>query len=113
MASLITYFYLFIAIIFEVIGTSALQASAQFTKIVPLIVMICSYLITFCFLALTLREMHVGVAYAIWSGVGIVLITLVGLYHFGQKLDPPAVLGMALIITGVVIMNVFSKSITH
>jgi len=113
MVSLATYIYLLLAIILEVIGTSALQASEQLTKVLPVVVMAVSYILSIWLLTLTLREMHVGVAYAIWAGLGIVLITLVGFYHFEQKLDWPAIAGIALIVAGVVIMNLFSKSITH
>ncbi len=89
-----TYFYLMTAVVFETIGTSALQASDQFTKPKPLVLTLICYGAAFYFLSLTLRVMPVGVAYAIWSGLGIVLIALIGLAWFGQKLDMPALVGL-------------------
>lgn len=97
------------AIVAETIATSAMKASDGFTKLVPSIVVVVGYGIAFYFLSITLRTIPVGIAYAIWSGVGIVLITLVGWILYGQKLDAPALIGMALIVTGVVVMNAFSK----
>jgi len=108
-----TFVYLIIAIILEGIGTSALQASEQFTKPKPLILTAIGYATSFYFLSLVLRTMPVGIAYAIWSGLGIVLITLVGLVWFGQKLDMPAVIGLALIIAGVGTINLFSSTVSH
>jgi small multidrug resistance pump len=108
-----TYIALGIAIALEVVGTSALQASQQFTRTVPTIIMAVSYLSAFYFLSLALRTIPVGIAYAIWSGLGIVLISIVGLVVFKQKLDLPAVLGLAMIVGGVVVVNVFSKAVTH
>ena len=108
-----TYIALGIAIALEVVGTSALQASQQFTRTVPTIVMAVSYLSAFYFLSLALRTIPVGIAYAIWSGLGIVLISIVGLVVFKQKLDLPAVLGLAMIVGGVVVVNAFSKAVTH
>jgi len=98
-----------IAIVAETIATSAMKASDGFTKAGPSTIVIAGYAIAFYFLSLTLRTIPVGVAYAIWSGVGIILIAAAGWLLYGQKLDLPAVIGMALIIAGVVIMNVFSK----
>jgi small multidrug resistance pump len=108
-----TYFYLMTAVVFETIGTSALQASDQFTKPKPLVLTLICYGAAFYFLSLTLRVMPVGVAYAIWSGLGIVLIALIGLAWFGQKLDMPALVGLALIIAGVIVINLFSKTVAH
>ena len=108
-----TYLYLITAIVFEVIGTAALQASEQFTRPKPLILTAFGYIVAFYFLSLVLRTMPVGIAYAIWSGLGVVLITLVGLVWFGQRLDAPAIAGLALIITGVAIINLFSKTVVH
>ncbi|MDU6411647.1 MAG: multidrug efflux SMR transporter [Yersiniaceae bacterium] len=101
------------AIVAEVIATSALKASDGFTRPGPVLLMAAGYGIAFYLLSLTLRTLPVGVAYAIWSGVGVVLITLVGWLLFGQKLDAPALIGMALIVAGVVIMNLFSHSVSH
>jgi small multidrug resistance pump len=108
-----TFLYLIVAIVLEVIGTSALQASEQFTKPKPLILTAIGYAVSFYFLSLVLRSMPVGIAYAIWSGLGVVLITLVGLVWFGQKLDTPAFIGLALIIAGVCTINLFSTTISH
>jgi multidrug transporter EmrE-like cation transporter len=99
-----------IAIVAETIATSAMKSSEGFTKLVPSIIVVIGYGIAFYFLSQTLKSIPVGVAYAIWSGVGIVLISLTGWLLFGQKLDAPALIGMALIICGVVVMNVFSRS---
>lgn len=99
-----------IAIVAETIATSAMKSSEGFTRVVPSIIVLLGYGIAFYFLSITLRTIPVGIAYAIWSGVGIVLITLVGWTVFGQKLDAPALIGMALIIAGVVTMNVFSNA---
>lgn len=101
-----------IAIVAETIATSAMKACEGFTKTIPSIIVVVGYAIAFYCLSLTLKSIPVGVAYAIWSGVGIVLISLAGWIIFGQKLDAAAMIGMALIIAGVVIMNVFSRS-TH
>lgn len=108
-----SYLYLAIAIVSEVIGTSALKASEQFTRPVPSLITLVAFASAFYFLSLTLRTMPVGIAYAIWSGVGIVLISLIALVLFGQKLDLPAVIGMGLIVAGVVVINAFSKSVAH
>lgn len=107
------WWILFIAIIAEVIATSALRASEGFSKPLPSLVVVLGYVIAFYCLSLTLKSIPVGVAYAVWSGVGIVLIALVAWLVAGQRLDLPAVLGMALILSGVVVMNVFSKVQAH
>ncbi|MDO6442052.1 multidrug efflux SMR transporter [Marinobacter sp. 2_MG-2023] len=108
-----SYLYLAIAIVAEVAGTAALKSSEGFTNLLPSIVVVVGYSIAFYFLSLVLKTIPVGVAYAIWSGAGIVLISVFGLAIFGQNLDLPAIVGMALIIIGIVIMNVFSTSIQH
>ena len=105
--------YLSIAILAEVIGTSALKSSEGFTKIIPSTVVVTGYGIAFFFLSLTLENIPVGIAYAIWSGVGIVLISIIGYFFYKQSLDPPAMVGIAFIITGVLIINLFSKSVSH
>ncbi|OZI24644.1 MULTISPECIES: SMR family transporter [Bordetella] len=105
--------YLGSAILAEVIATSALKSADGFTRLWPSVITVAGYAVAFYFLALTLRDIPVGVAYAIWSGVGIVLISLVGALFFKQHLDAPALLGMGLIIAGVVVMNLFSKSVGH
>ncbi|OBZ92494.1 transporter [Pararhizobium polonicum] len=107
------YAMLVLAIIFEVLGTSAMQVAQHFTRLVPTVIMVVCYAIAFYFLSYTLRVIPVGIAYAIWSGLGIVLISLVGYFGFGQKLDFAALLGLGLIIAGVVVLNLFSKSTFH
>lgn len=107
------YLWLAIAIVSEVIGTSALKASQEFTRLVPSLISVGAFLCALFCLSLTLRTVPVGVAYAIWSGIGIVLISLIALVLFGQKLDAPALIGMALIIAGVLVINLFSKSTAH
>lgn len=107
------WLFLSVAIVSEVVATSALKASDGFTQLWPSVVVIAGYVIAFFFLSLTLRTMPVGVAYAIWSGVGIVLVTLIAWYIFEQSLDIPAIIGLTLIVTGVVILQVFSKSSAH
>ena len=105
--------YLFFAVLAETIGTTALQASQQFTRLGPSIIVVVSYAIAFYLLSLTLKTMPVGIMYAIWSGLGIVLIAGIGLIVFGQRLDWPAILGIGLILAGIVIINLFSKSTVH
>ena len=108
-----TYLYLFIAIVAEVIATSSLKASASFTRLWPAVVTLVGYIIAFFFLTLVLRTIPTGIAYAIWSGVGIVLISVVGWVVFKQKLDLPAIIGLGLIIAGVLVVNLFSKTVGH
>jgi small multidrug resistance pump len=108
-----TYLYLTIAIVAEVIATSALKASEGFTRLGPSLFVVAGYSVAFYSLSLCLRTMSIGVAYAIWCGVGIVLIALIGWLVLGQKLDLPALAGMSLIMAGVVVINVFSTSIRH
>ena len=109
----VAYIYLVIAVIAETIGTSALQASAQFSKFWPSVIVVFGYGIAFYFLGLTLKYVPVGIAYALWSGMGIVFISIIGIIVFSQKLDLAAVIGMLLIITGIVVIQVFSSSSTH
>jgi small multidrug resistance pump len=105
------WIYLTIAIWAEVIATSALKASEGFTRPAPSTVVVMGYATAFYFLSLTLRSIPVGVAYAVWSGMGIVLISIIGALFFKQNLDTPAILGMALIVAGVVVIQVFSKTV--
>ena len=107
------YFYLAIAIVAEVIATNALKASEEFTKLVPSLVVVVGYGAAFYFLSLVLKVIPVGIAYAIWAGMGIVLVAIVAAIVFKQMPDIPAIVGMTLIIAGVVIINVFSKTVTH
>ncbi|NLG67621.1 MAG: QacE family quaternary ammonium compound efflux SMR transporter [Actinobacteria bacterium] len=102
-----------LAIAFEVTGTAFLQGSQQFTKLVPTVLMAVCYVASFYFLSHTLKTIPVGLAYAIWSGLGVVLISLIGWLVFRQSLDLAAVIGLAFIIVGVIIVNAFSKSLTH
>ncbi len=104
---------LIIAIVAEVIGTSALRASDGFSRLWPSVLVIVGYAVAFYFLSLTLKTIPMGVSYAIWSGVGIVLISLVGWLVFDQTLDTPALAGMGLIVTGVLVINIFSTSAGH
>lgn len=110
---LLTYLYLFVAIIFEVIATTALKQTDGFTRLLPSLMTILGYALAFYFLALTLRIMPVGIVYAIWSGAGIILITAIGWLLFRQSLDLPALVGMGLIMAGVLVINLFSKSVVH
>jgi len=105
--------FLFAAIVSEVIATSALKASEGFTVLIPSIIVAVGYSAAFYFLSLTLRTIPVGMAYAIWSGVGVALITLIGWFVFNQKLDVPALLGIVLIVSGVVVLYGFSESVAH
>ena len=107
------WIFLLVAIAFEVVGTSALKDTEGFTKLVPSLVAIAGYGAAFYFLSLTLKTMPVGVVYAIWSGVGVVLISLVGWVGFRQHLDAAALLGIALIVAGVAVINLLSKSLPH
>ena len=107
------YVYLALAIIAEVIATTALKSSQEFTKLVPSLVVVLGYGSAFYFLSLVLKTIPVGIAYAIWSGVGIVLITIVAAIIFKQIPDIPAFIGMLLIVCGVVVINVFSKTTVH
>lgn len=107
------YLILFAAVVFETIGTSALQASQQFTRLVPSVTVVVAYVISFILLGWALKFMPVGIAYAIWSGLGIVLIAGIGYALFGQRLDLPAVLGLTLILAGIVVINLFSSTASH
>ena len=105
--------FLIIAIVAEVAGTTALKASDGFTRLVPSVAVVLSYGVAFFFLSLTLRSMPVGIAYAIWSGLGIVLISAAAYVFYRQSLDVPALIGIALIMAGVVTVNLFSNSAGH
>ena len=107
------YAVLVVAIVFEVLGTSAMQAAQHFTRPLPTAMMVVCYAVAFFCLSYTLRSIPVGIAYAIWSGLGIVLISAVGYFAFGQKLDFAAMAGLGLIISGVLVLNLFSKSTFH
>jgi len=107
------YVYLALAILTETVGTSAIQASQQFTRLWPSLLVVIGYTASFYFMALTLRVMPIGIVYAIWSGVGIVLIAAIGYAVYDQKLDAPAVAGITLIVAGIVVIQLFSATKTH
>lgn len=113
MSLIASYAALGAAIVLEVVGTTFLQKSEQFTRTIPTVVMAACYLGAFYLLSLVLKTIPVGLAYAIWSGLGIVLISAVGYFVFRQTLDTAALVGLAFIVVGVVIVNGFSKSIAH
>lgn len=107
------FIFLSIAIIAEVIATSALKSADGFTRIIPSTIVIIGYGVAFYFLSLTLKTIPVGLAYAIWSGLGITLVSAIGYFLYDQKLDLPAILGLLLILAGVFVINIFSKSAAH
>lgn len=108
-------YYLFLAgaIVFEIIGTNALKAAAGFTRLGPSILTVSAYVGAFYLLGLSLKGISLGIAYAIWAGVGIVLTAVAAFLIFRERPDLPAILGMGLIILGVVVINVFSKTVSH
>jgi len=108
-----TYVYLAIAIISEVAATSALKASLSFTQWLPSLVVVIGYSLAFYFMTLVLRTLPIGITYAIWSGVGMVLVAIIGAYVYHQTPDIPAMIGMGLIISGVVVIHLFSKTVVH
>lgn len=108
-----SWLYLAIAISAEILATTALKASTGFTRLYPSLITVAGYLVSFYFLALTLRVIPVGVAYAIWSGAGIVAISIIGYVMFKQTLDTAALIGIGFIVTGVLILNIFSKTAAH
>lgn len=107
------YLYLALAIVFEIFATSALKAVDGFTRLMPSLLVVVGYGAAFFFLSLALRHLSIGIAYAIWSGAGIVLISVAAYFIYGQKLDAAALIGMGLIVAGVVIIQVFSRSQAH
>lgn len=109
----IGYLYLAIAIAAEVVATSALKASQGFTQTGPTLIVAAGYGVAFYFLSLVLKSVPVGVAYAIWSGVGIVLIAAIGWLFMKQSLDAGAIAGISLIVAGVIVIQLFSKSAAH
>ena len=108
-----SYAFLAIAIVAEVIATTALKASEGFSNLLPSVLVVVGYGVAFYCLSMTLRTLPVGIAYALWSGAGIVLVSLLGWLVYGQKLDPWAVLGIGLIMSGVLVLNLLSKSTAH
>ena len=107
------YIILMFAVLAETIGTTALQASQQFTKLVPSVIVVVAYGTAFYLLAIALKTFPVGIAYAMWSGFGIIFISIIGFVVFGQKLDLAAIVGLAMIIGGILVINLLSNSATH
>jgi len=107
------YLWLVLAIVAETVGTTALQASQQFTRLWPSVTVVLAYGIAFYLLSLVLRIMPVGVVYAVWSGLGVISIAIIGRVVFGQRLDAPALLGIALILAGVLVIHLFSRTAGH
>jgi len=107
------WIYLIVAIFGEVMGTSSLKMTEGFTKLTPSIIVIIGYSIAFYFLSLALKYIPLGIAYAIWCGIGIILVTLIGWFFYKQALDVPAITGIVLIAAGVLVINLFSKSLVH
>ncbi len=107
------YIFLSLAIIFEVIGSGFMKASDGFTKLVPSVITVVAFVFCFVFLSQALKSIPLGIAYAIWGGAGIVLTAIISVVVFKQTLDIPSIIGIILIVGGVVIMNFFSKSVTH
>ena len=108
-----TYLFLLIAVAFETFGSTCLQASQQFTRLWPSLGVLAGFGGAFWFFALVLKALPLGITYALWSGIGIVLVSAAGWLLYGQKLDAPALLGMALILAGVLVINLFSRSAGH
>lgn len=107
------YLFLALAIILEVIGSSFMKASNGFTKIIPTSITIIAYIVCFFFLSQAIKHIPLGIAYAIWGGLGIVLTAIISVVVFKQSLDLPAIIGIILIVSGVFVMNFFSKTATH
>lgn len=108
-----SYFFLAIAIVCEVVATSCLKASNEFKEWLPSLVVILGYIGSFYFMTLSFRKLSLGVVYATWSGLGIVLVAAFGFFFYKEKLDLPALVGMTLIIAGVLVMNLLSKTNIH
>lgn len=108
-----SWMYLAIAIAAEIVATTALKATEGFSRLYPTIITLIGYAVAFWFLSLTLRTIPVGIAYAVWSGAGIVAISLIGYFLYNQHLDTPALIGIVLIVIGVLVINIFSASATH
>ncbi|NQU29745.1 MAG: multidrug efflux SMR transporter [Anaerolineae bacterium] len=107
------YFYLALAIVAEMVATGALKASEEFTKFIPSMIVVIGYGVAFYFMTLVLRTIPIGITYAIWSGIGIVLIAILGVIFYKEIPDLPAIIGMGLIIAGVIVIHLFSKTISH
>ena len=111
--TMIAYVYLAFAIVFEVTATTFLVKSEQFTRLIPTLIMAVLYAISFYLLTITIKTIPIGIAYALWGGLGIVLTSLIALFFFKQTLDTAAVIGIAMIVGGVVVMNLLSNSVAH
>jgi len=107
------YLYLTLAILTEVIATTLLKSTEEFTKLVPSVIVVIAYLLSFYFLTLTLRTIPVGIAYAVWAGLGIFLVTLFAAFLYKQIPDMASMIGMVLIVSGVVVIHLFSKNTGH
>ncbi|MCC7272698.1 MAG: multidrug efflux SMR transporter [Alphaproteobacteria bacterium] len=107
----IGYFHLAVAIVAEIVATSALKASDGFTRHWPAALSVAGYVVAFYFLSLALRSIPLGIAYALWSGVGIVLLAAIGWFWYRQALDGPALAGLALILAGILVIKLFSRSV--
>lgn len=108
-----TYLLLFVAIVAEVVATSALKASENFTRLTPSLLVVVGYGVAFTCLSMTLKTLPLGVAYAIWSGIGTALVAVLGWLVYRQQLDLPAIAGISLIIIGTIVLNLFSKVAAH
>ncbi|WP_192036060.1 SMR family transporter [Halomonas sp. YLGW01] len=108
-----TYVFLALAILAEVVATSALKASEEFTRLWPSVLVVVCYGLAFYLLSLALRTLPVGIAYAFWAGLGITLVTLIGMVVYGERPDLPAVIGLGMIVGGVVVIQVFSSVASH
>ena len=107
------WLYLYVAVLFEVSATTALKASEQFTRLVPSLIVVMGYGVSFYLMTITLQKLPLGVVYAVWSALGIALISIVGAIRYGESLDAPAILGLGMIVGGVIVINIFSKAVAH
>lgn len=107
------YGWLLAAILTEVAGTTCLQKSEQYTRLMPTVAMVVLYAVSFYCLSQALKTLPLGLAYAMWGGLGIVLTTIIGVILFRQSVDAPAIMGLGLIISGILVVNLFSTSLTH
>ncbi|WP_443630220.1 SMR family transporter [Candidatus Njordibacter sp. Uisw_056] len=108
-----SWFLLFLAVVFEVVGTSAIKQSAGFTKFFPSLAVAVCFVVSFYLLTFSLKVLPIGVVYAVWSGMGIVLISVIGHWFFNERLDTPAIIGISFILSGVIIMQIFSRAVAH
>ncbi|HEX6831805.1 MAG TPA: multidrug efflux SMR transporter [Methyloceanibacter sp.] len=104
---------LYVAVLFEVAATTALKASEGFTRLIPSLIVVVGYGVAFYLMTLSLNKIPLAIVYAVWSALGIALISIVGAIRYGESLDAPAVAGLAMIVGGVIVINVFSKSVAH